>query len=117
MPHNYGTLSQTLDALKKEGYTLDFNIQDECVVCTSNNTVLQPDDFEIDRIFRYEGASDPDDASILYAISSKKFDVKGTLVNGYGIYSDPFSDALMAKLQRTPNSYVKRSKANTYNFN
>ncbi len=100
MKESYGTLSETINGLKEEGYTLDFNIREDCIVCHQSNTVLSNDDFEIDKIFRFEGQSNPDDQSILYAISSKKFNVKGTLVNGYGIYADDVTTALVAKLQQ-----------------
>lgn len=98
MEESYGTLSETINGLKKEGYTLDFNLQDDCVACQSTNTILSPDDFEIDKVYRFEGASNPDDESILYAISSSKFGVKGLLVNGYGISADEISDAIIKKL-------------------
>ncbi|WP_018614491.1 hypothetical protein [Segetibacter koreensis] len=100
MKTSYGTLSETINGLKKEGYDLDFNIQEQCIVCHQTNTALSPEDFEIDRAYRFEGESDPDDESVLYAISSPKYNVKGLLVNGYGIYSDDASAALVEKLQQ-----------------
>lgn len=103
MKESYGTLSQTLNGLKADGYTLDFNIQGDCVICHENNTVLSPDDFEIDKVYRFEGESNPDDEAVLYAITSLKHGVKGVLVNGYGIYEEPASSALVAKL-RTHNN-------------
>ena len=103
MKTDYGTLSQTINGLKAEGYTLDFNMQKDSIVCHQANTELSPDDFEIDAVFRFEGESNPDDESILYAISSPKFNVKGVLVNGYGISSDDASAALVQKLQRNIN--------------
>jgi hypothetical protein len=99
MKESYGTLSETINGLKKEGYTLDFNIRQECLVCSITNTVLSPDDFEIDKVYRFEGMSNPDDQAILYAISSPKFDVKGVLVNGYGISADGATDAMIEKLK------------------
>jgi len=100
MKESYGTLSQTINGLKGEGYLLDFNIKDECLVCHQTPIELHPDDFEIDKVFRFEGESNPDDEAILYAISSPKYGVKGVLVNGYGISADDASNAIAAKLQR-----------------
>ena len=94
----YGTLSQTISALKKLGYTLDFNIHEECLACHKTNIQLSSDDFQIDKFYRFEGMSDPEDQSILYAISSPKFKVKGLLVNGYGVGSDEYSSKLINKL-------------------
>lgn len=95
----YGTLSQTINALNSLGYTLDFNIQGECLVCPQASIELSPDDFQIDKFYRFEGISDPMDQSILYAISSPKFKVRGLLVNAYGVDSDEYSSALVSKLK------------------
>ena len=102
MKESYGTLSETINGLKEEGYTLDFNIRENCLVCQENNTSLSTDEFEIDKVYRFEGESNPDDESILYAISSLNFNVKGLLVNGYGISSDNVTAALVAKLNTHP---------------
>ncbi|MEO6167519.1 MAG: phosphoribosylpyrophosphate synthetase [Chitinophagales bacterium] len=99
MKESYGTLSETINALKKEGYTIDFNINEEHLACHQADMILSPDDFEIDKVYRFEGESNPDDESILYAISSPKFGTKGLLVNGYGISSDEISNTLIQKLK------------------
>lgn len=95
---NFGTLSETINELVKLGYTHDFNLKGDCIVCHITNITLSPDDFQIDKFYRFEGDSDPEYQSILYAISSTKFDVKGTLVNGYGISSDETTTKLIEKL-------------------
>lgn len=84
--------------MKKEGNTLNLNIKDQCIAGHQTNITLSHDDFEIDTIYRFEGESNPDDESIVYAISAPKFGVKGTLVNGYGISSDEASAALIERL-------------------
>lgn len=96
------TLSEVLNKLKSEGYTVDFNLQENCLVCQGNSLEITPDDFVVDRHFRFEGMSDPGDEAIVYAISSVKHDTKGTLVNGYGIYSDPLSDRMIKALAPPP---------------
>ena len=75
LKESYGTLSQTINALIKLGYNHDFNIQEECLVCHQINKTLSPEDFQIDKVYRFEGETNPDDQSILYAISSEKFEV------------------------------------------
>jgi len=99
MKKDFGTLSQTIEGLKEQGYLLDFNIREECLVCNKTNSVLLPDEFEIDAVYRFEGESNPDDEAVLYAISSSQFNVKGVLVNAYGMYSDEASHALVQKLR------------------
>jgi|SRR6476620_1675296 len=93
------TLSEVLEVLKKEGYTTDFNLKNSCLLCAGNSLEISPQDFVVDKHYRFEGATDPGDEAILYAISSEKYNLKGTLVNGYGIYSDEVSNEMMKALQ------------------
>lgn len=99
LQESFGTLSETINGLIKLGYTHDFNIKDECIICQGTHDALSPDDFQIDHVYRFEGESDPEYQSILYAISSTKYNVKGTLVNGYGISSDASTSKLIEKLE------------------
>jgi hypothetical protein len=56
--------------------------------------------FRIDEVFRFDVDTDPGDQAILYAISSEKYGLKGTLVNGYGIYTEALSNEILEKLRR-----------------
>lgn len=97
------TLSETLTQLKAAGYTEDFNPHGSYLTGQRSAIQLAPDEFEVDEHYRFEGPTDPADEAVLYAISSAKFNLKGTLVNGYGIYSDPINDQLLSALhQKTP---------------
>jgi hypothetical protein len=93
------TLSEVLNNLKKQGYTIDFNLAENSLVYHGSTIQIYPGEFVVDRHFRFEGMSDPDDEAIVYAISSVKHNLKGVLVNGYGIYSDPISDDMMKALK------------------
>lgn len=92
------TLSEAMNTLRERGYTEDFNLCKDCIDCRDGKVVLYPEDFEIDRFYRFEGDSDPADQAILYAISSKKSDLKGLLVNAYGIYADSLTERMLRKL-------------------
>ncbi len=96
--NTYTTVSDTLASLKAEGYELDFNLKPACVECGSADIALYPDDFVIDKFFRFEGASNPDDSAIVYAISSKD-GLKGTLVDAYGVYADSLTTEMIEKLR------------------
>lgn len=95
----YNTLSEAINDLTSKGYTFNFNIKKDCIECTENKAQLQPDEFEIDRIYRFQEMSDVDNESILYAISSKQNNLKGLLVSAYGMYADTASTKLIAKLK------------------
>lgn len=93
------TLSEKLNELRSKGYTEDFNLRADCIDCRSGKLKIFPSDFQIDEYFRFEGQSDPADGAILYAISSSKHNIKGVLVNGYGVYSDTLTDGMLEKLK------------------
>jgi hypothetical protein len=95
---SYDTLAEAINALRYQGYTEDFNLQQNCITCRNGEFSLSPEEFHIDKVFRFEGDTNPDDESILYAISSSKHDLKGVLVNAYGIYSEPLMDEMVKKL-------------------
>ena len=43
---------------------------------------------------RFEGVSDPDDMSILYAIETRS-GLRGTLADAFGVYADPVVGAFL----------------------
>ncbi|MBS1504172.1 MAG: phosphoribosylpyrophosphate synthetase [Bacteroidetes bacterium] len=105
------TVSEVLNKLKEEGYTLDFNLNDNCLVCHGNSLQLHADEFVIDKHYRFEGLSDPGDEAVVYAISSVKNNLKGTLVNGYGISSESLTDDLISALkEKYFNSHTNSNK-------
>lgn len=97
---SYETMSEAVNDLIKRGYDHDFNLEKEWVECKQNNCRLKADEFEIDEVYRFEGDTDPGDENIVYAISSTKENIKGVLVNAYGVYSDTTSAELVAKLNK-----------------
>jgi len=109
---NWGTLTETIDQLVSMGYTHDFNIQDECIICNTTQVVLSPLDFQIDYLFRFEGISDPEYQSVLYAISSTKHNMKGILVNGYGPSADEAMTRLVDKLPTNTNQEAHMPNTN-----
>jgi hypothetical protein len=96
----YDTVSQAVNGLKERGYTLDFNLQENCIECEGKK--FNPKDFEIKEFYRFEGDSDPADESIVYAIESGS-GVKGVLVNAFGVYSESLSDEMVRKLKFSKN--------------
>jgi hypothetical protein len=88
------TLSQTMNALRLEGYLEDFELKDNKLLCLGNKLSIAHHEFIVDKYFRFEGESDPSDESILYAISSRVYGLKGLLVTAYGVYTDSIGDML-----------------------
>jgi len=95
---NYQTVTEALAGLKSRGFNLDFNLANGVLHSSSENIYLQPEDFTITELYRFEGMSDPGDNSVVYGIQSDKYHLKGVFVNGYGVYSDDISEELLKKL-------------------
>jgi len=95
----FETVTETLDYLRRQGYTEDFNLNNDCIECGEGIHKITGDEFTIDKVYRFEGNSDPADESIVYAISSDKYNLKGVLVNGYGISTDALTDEMIEKLK------------------
>ena len=96
----YDTVTAAVNGLKKRGYTMDFNLAENCLVCHEDK--FDVNDFEIVEVYRFEGNSDPADEAVVYAIESNKGQ-KGVLVNGYGPSSDALSSDMAKKLQMHTN--------------
>ena len=95
---NYQTMVEALADLKERGFTLDFNLANGVLHNSAADITLNPDDFEICELYRFEGMSDPTDNSIVYGIKSDRYNIKGVFVDAYGVYSDDVSEALLKKL-------------------
>ncbi len=102
VPYSYITLSEAVNDLAKRGYTTDFLLQSEkdCLICHNNTMELSPEDFVIDEVHRFEGMTDPADESIVYAISSEKYGVKGIVINSFGADFGYRSSKLVEHLRR-----------------
>lgn len=71
------TLSQVMNQLMEEGYNDN--------ILTDELKSLNPSEWVIDSIHRFEGNSNPADNSILYGISKKDGTEKMMLINAYGV--------------------------------
>ena len=91
----YDTVTEAVKGLKQRGYSKDFNLTENCIVC--NDEKFHAEDFEIVEVYRFEGESDPGDEAVVYAITSNKGD-RGVLVSGYGISADEMSAEMARKL-------------------
>ena len=93
--YTYETVTDAVEGLKQRGYVMDFNLDENCIVCHEEK--FNPEDFEIVEVYRFEGNSDPADEAIVYAIESIKGH-RGVLVNGYGPTSESMSSEMAKKL-------------------
>jgi hypothetical protein len=94
----YNNLVEATNDLMKRGYTANLSFDGDTVDDHTQDIHMLANDFEIDEFYRFEGASNPDDMSIIYAVTSVKYNLKGILVNAYGAYADNNASTIKAKL-------------------
>lgn len=113
--HNYNSVIEAITDLQKQGYTYEFVLDgaNECVVCHQKELSLSADDFQIDTVYRFDAQSDPDEETIVYAVSSKKHLIKGIIINAFGIYGDANANSLVEKLKINMTQKSKPIKRNT----
>jgi hypothetical protein len=92
---HYATITEAIEQLKKQGFTLDFNLHKNSFKVGENEYTAE--EFEIVDLYRYEGPSDPADEATVYALASKS-GVKGILVTGYGASADEESENTLKHL-------------------
>ena len=94
----YDTVTAALNGLKAKGYTLDFNIAFDKIICSNGVVCLDPHQFEITQAFRFEGDTNPSDEDVVYVVESIDKKIKGTLTSAYGMYADNISTEMLSKL-------------------
>ncbi|WP_316838907.1 phosphoribosylpyrophosphate synthetase [Pedobacter gandavensis] len=95
----YDTLTDAVSDLEKRGYEYDFILAPDCIECKAIDLQLMPEEFEIDEVYRFEGMTDPGDSAVIYAISSPVGNLKGVLIDAYGVYAENVSPELLDKLK------------------
>ncbi|SDM81878.1 hypothetical protein SAMN05421813_12450 [Daejeonella rubra] len=97
-PHNYKNLLEAVDGLRNRGFTFDFQYQDSCLHCDKISEKFAADDLMITEYYRFEGMSDPEDSSVIYALESKDGH-KGIIIDAYGAYSDEHISAFLSNVK------------------
>jgi len=83
------TVTDAVARLRSEGYTVDYELVDgrlsagdDCPLCAIESAVVE-------RLYRFEGDSDPGDEMIVFGLYDPVNDRRGTLADGYGPAADP----------------------------
>jgi hypothetical protein len=84
----YRTLDGVIEELKKRGFVKRFDVRGGQLRALGSERTFAAEDLTIREYQRFEGVSDPDDASIVYAIGTRN-GTKGLLVDAFGPYANP----------------------------
>jgi hypothetical protein len=91
-------LASCINKMKEDGYTEDFQVSKKGLTTFNESTHYSPRDVKIVNFYRFEGASDPGDNTILYVIETSD-GTKGTLVDGYGAYASPEASKFIVDIE------------------
>jgi hypothetical protein len=93
------SLAATVDDLTAQGWSEEFAARDGMLVCGCGH-VMAPADVQIDRVVRFEGASDPDDEAAVFALTCGDCGMKGLYVVAYGPSMSGADADVVAQLAR-----------------
>ena len=105
--HLYKTMAEAVDGLRQRGFTADFAVNNESGDVTAGDRTFQSHELTIAEHHRFEGMSDPDDSSVVYALEAPD-GLKGLLVDAYGAYANWKTGAL---LKRTKDRHAAEDDA------
>ena len=97
--------------LNKDGFTQDFAVVEGRLqtIGHDSNKSYAPDEVTIVDFYRFEGESNPDDTSILYAIEAND-GVKGTISSAYGVYADSNIGDFLKQAEDLGKNLTKKDK-------
>ena len=92
------TLSEAIERLELAGYAEALRPLPDGFHEVRSDRIHSPESFIVDEIVRFEGASDPEDEAVLFALRSRDGRIRATFVATYGPSADPVSGMLMQRL-------------------
>lgn len=95
---NYLNLLEAVNGLRSRGYDYDFNYKDASLHSSKISEKFKASDLTITEYYRFEGMSDPEDSSVIYAIESNQGH-KGIMIDAYGAYSDEHKAAFISDIE------------------
>jgi hypothetical protein len=101
------TLSDAMASLVRRGFTEHFGVRGDQLRGFESGKTFGSQDVIIREYDRFEGVSDPGDMAILYAIESSS-GIHGTLVDAFGVYSNPSISAFLHHVRFVNTGHVHR---------
>jgi len=94
----YTNMVEAIQELKKRGFTANFEFLNQAFRDVDSGRTFKADELTIVEHYRFEGASDPDDMSVVYAIEVKG-GPKGIIADAYGLYANPNLGGFLEKVK------------------
>ena len=84
----YTSMAEAIQGLKTRGFTANFEFLDQAFRDVNRGRTFQAEGLTIMEHYWFEGASDPDDMSVIYAIESDEGS-QGIIADAFGVYANP----------------------------
>lgn len=92
-------VAQAVDAMSRAGYSESFHAVTGGLADTQGR-FHRPGDLVVDDVYRYDGASDPDQQVIVYALRDPDAGIRGTYVVNYGPAASPLDTEVLQALEQ-----------------
>ncbi|MBP7929720.1 MAG: hypothetical protein KAZ88_10445 [Acidimicrobiia bacterium] len=104
MTESPATVVEAINLLHRKGYSIDYDVVDgELRANGAPSCAL--DRVVVEQVFRFEGASDPGDEMVVFAVRDPDNGGLGTLVSAYGPLADPaLVDFVVDRVNKGPTS-------------
>jgi hypothetical protein len=94
----YQTVAEAVRDLEQRGFTANFELIGKTFRAVESGKTFNPDDLTIVEHHRFEGASDPEELAVVYAIQAAD-GTNGILVDAYGVYANPDLSAFLKNVR------------------
>ena len=82
------TVTDALRLLEADGYVAEFDLLDGDL-CVVGTPVCHVHEVEVERLYRFEGPSDPGDEMVMFGLHHLASGVRGRFASGFGPAADP----------------------------
>ena len=84
----YTNMVEAIQDLKRRGFTANFEFLGQSFRDVDSGRTFKANELTIVEHYRFEGTSDPDDMSVVYAIESDD-GTQGIIADAFGVYANP----------------------------
>lgn len=83
------TVTEALTLLARQGYDVEFQLVDGALTWDGRDRRCAVSDMVVERLFRFEGPSDPGDEMVVFGLRDATSGDRGRLASAFGSAADP----------------------------
>lgn len=83
------TVVDALRLLREDGYDIEFQLIDGHLRCNEDDRACPASDAVVERLYRFEGPSDPGDEMVVFGLRDPASGRRGVLASAFGPAADP----------------------------